>query len=488
MVVVTNFSIAAFAQTTNPTATLSVTVNVQRCNNITGNSGAVINICPAGITERDVTVRVTRQGLTPVTFTGATQMVTLGSGLFSVNVLSVDNLDRTSFSVIRTGNCDGNIQTTVVNTLQCTLDIFFGRNNVSTQAQAGTNTDQGVSLVPLTGSLITNSVPNTAAAGTSASTPGEANPPVQTCREQTIGNTNTNGGGDNTGGNGPTRPTAGATAFANEAASGNLVMAPSSATYTIRGTTALDKLIRSLNNPNEDFTIQLFADFDAGDPITLSMADPSLVGRILVGTDLQPIKVIQYKVDDIRTDCDFITLIKPNSQNVLTKSAVISPDEKNTHPRASIGKVGQVNQPANQEKLLYGGGGNGDFVIRPNDVNNDINSIVANPPFRPCTGTMGSVQTEQNAALGRYDIRGSAPDLTRLHNIQGDHTLTVRMVSDLILNPQDLAKIVNNNNSLVKISLWLDAGTPSAVAIPFNISEISSHCETVGFTSSPQIN
>lgn len=475
LIVGSNFPLYAYGQGLSG-ATLRVCITVinnSNSNNVTPNQvqvsiqsdGSITpNLSPAGTTNPSCTTN------TP-----------LNLGAFSVNVQSVDSTSNFRSTVSSGPNtCNGTITSSTTTTVQCDLQIFVGLS--SSSSPPGVSTITGASS-QVGGALVTPSIVSSAsgggtAPGSSATTAaagtgnglGQFDSPLNTCGAQTIGNAGITG----------------SSVLGSGSSSNTLQLTPSSATYSIRGTTSLSKLVRSLNGPSEDFTIQIFADFVQGDPITLTMSSPPVLGRILIGTDLKPEHTILYNVNDIRTSCDFVTLVKPNSQSPQSNISPLSPDQKNTNPKTQLSKVGQVNQPPTNNELLFGGGGpNAALVVNPN-TGQVVQAIAVNPPFRSCAGIVGSPSAAGNAQIGRYDLRGSAPDLKAVAS-GGTHTLEIRMVSDLVLAPNDLVKIVNNNNSFVKVSLWVDPGTPSAKSIPFDIAEISSHCESVGFTSHPQL-
>ena len=458
VIVGSNFSAYVYAQVNN-NGTLHL------CNIVRGGTPDRVTVSVTGTTSRQFT-----------TAANACEDQSLSPGSISVTAIAAG----TVLNAVSSNTC--NIDIVANQESDCNLIIDIGGTsggsvNVNTRAsQSGFNAAPSTPG-PLVNTAAKEGEQQQGGAGGSATKGanglGPADSPLNSCAATQVNNDLTS---------------TGQLIGSNILTGNDLFLTPSSATYSIRGSASIGKIVNSLKNPNDDFTIQIFADFNRDDMITLAMADPPLAGRILIGTDLKPIDTIPYNIKDIRTSCDFITLIKPNSNSILTGKAPIYPNDKKSSPSVSLDKLGQINQPATKNELLVGGGGaNGAFVVNPNNPGEIVQSIVVNPPFRSCAKNVGSTSVGGvDAQLGRYDIRGSAPDLKKL-DMGGKHTVEVRMVSDLVISPRDLAEIIKNNNSFVKISLWIDPGTSSAKDIPFTIEEISSHCQSVGFTSNPQI-
>ena len=89
---------------------------------------------------------------------------------------------------------------------------------------------------------------------------------------------------------------------------------PSSAKYTIEGQTSISELISSLDL-NNFMTIKIFNDQKSNDGITFGTANPRFIGSIDVGTnDIVPVDSFRYFVNNIDSTCDFVTAIKPISQ------------------------------------------------------------------------------------------------------------------------------------------------------------------------------
>jgi hypothetical protein len=497
--------LTVYAQTTS---TLTVSLHI---------INSVDNLNP-DISPSDFQITVTRSGLSPVTFPGSSDgtQVTINNGqTFLVQDPVLATHPEVSFHVDRTGRC-GDDNVVIQNDDFCSLDVTLGVSNTNNAAISPSTTVTPNRLALPSG--LTNSFAPTGsgATGTGANNLPTAvsNTPFETCRTQEVPNKQsvvTQG----------TKTSAEAEQINPE--QGNILLAPSSATYTILGSVSFDNLANE--NAKTPWDIQLAADFNRNDVNTLALAAPAFVGNIFVGIPPFHISTTNYDIQKVDTSCDYIALAKPISQNpVGANISPLNPPQGGPlglpvkHPTRTAGNslvadIGGLltntciknNPPAKSKSGKLGGdcgnikaaenqllvqNSNGKLVD-PNQPGEPIASIAINPPFRSCAGSLGLSPTD--AMLANYNIVGDpTPDIAQLVKSgkidSGTHTLQVVITSDVILSPTDLAKISNNNNPFVKVSLVIDPNTNHPSLVGFNIQQLSTHCKDIAFTSTPQIN
>jgi hypothetical protein len=260
------------------------------------------------------------------------------------------------------------------------------------------------------------------------------------------------------------------------------LIAPSSATYVIEGSTSISKLLRIFNNNNNNLlTFEISAIVGNNPDLSLARSNPPFLGKIVEGTPPLYIKTVPFNIHKVQTFCKFITLIKPigtGQKNGITPLGEIGQIKENSNPppTPTLNLLTAINSAVRVPGRLFDLA-SGDTRI---DAGNP-NTFLINPPFRVCKNSV-----DDTADIAKYIISGK-PDLHNLNNLRGTHTLAIFMTSDVLITPIDKAQIINNNNPAVKIQLVVDPGTASAQAIDFPINEISTNCVGVGFTDNNNV-
>ena len=283
-----------------------------------------------------------------------------------------------------------------------------------------------------------------------------------------------------------------------EAAS-RIVHAPSSASYTIDGTTSVRNLFDSLQENNE-LTIKIFQDRLEDDGVILGVASPIFTGQLFVGEDpeLFPDDAIRYDIDDISTECEFVTLTNPISQNPQVAFHPLG----NTSEIKTSGLNFDGDPTTNlipNELLAYCS----QKVKVSNDCIKDLTKVgfsssVLNPPFRSCSDTLENSQSqnrvpENGQAWAQYIIKGTVgmiPTQSFVDLVSGDRTgqLMIKLISDLVLLNSDEIKIADANNPFLTVYFIVNPGEPTATRVPFTIQQVSTNCNAADFIEDPQIN
>lgn len=276
---------------------------------------------------------------------------------------------------------------------------------------------------------------------------------------------------------------------------------PSSAKYTIEGKTSVSELMSSVDLDNF-LTIKLFNDQQQNDGVTFGTANPRLIGSIAVGSnEIKPVELFRFFVDNVDSVCDFVTAVKPISQqpdrafSPLANTTDINPSDYNFKLRATIPENHIENQ-----LLVYCVFGNKDKGATTGEISKTcqnesvFNTVVINPPFRTCQNafdTVGGKTTGSNFDV--YVIKGSVGSLSgqsmsNLITDDGSRNLAIQIVADNVITNTDQKKIADSNNPYLTVYFIVDAGQPEAELIPFEINEISTQCTDVGFAADPQVN
>ena len=259
---------------------------------------------------------------------------------------------------------------------------------------------------------------------------------------------------------------------------------PSSAKYTIEGKTSVSELLSSLDLDNF-LTIKLFNDQQDNDGITFGTANPRLIGSLSVGSnEIKPVDLFRYFVDNVDTICDFVTAVKPISQqddkafSPLGNSTDINPSDYNFELQATIPENHIENQ-----LLVYCIFGRTTGEISKTCTNESVfNTVVINPPFRTCQNAFQNVgATTTGSNFDVYVIKGSigsvsGQTMSNLISDDGSRNLAIQIVADNVITNTDQKKIADSNNPYLTVYFIVDAGQPEAELIPFEIHEISTQC------------
>jgi hypothetical protein len=451
-----NFINFALAQTTCD-QTLSVTKVVAG-----SIDSATANNLPFTISIRSNDVPIKTTTLTQAS--PLSMCVNVGDRINVSEDSSTSNSQFTFGTPSLSSDCSTTVQAGV--NLNCRItDTVTGTTN------SAAATPQGAQSISLPG---TPEATNTAAAATpqGAVSPEFAtqfNPPFQTCKANVVDASGTGSG-------------------IKTAVPGlkdqNAVRQPSENSIDVQGSIPLDKVKKAMVSLNTNiFTIQMIQDLNPTDGIKTAIASPSLTGRVIVASDdgLKQ-KIIDFNVQNARTECKFITLAE----------AVAQANTKNVKPLGELRNVipGHVNLP-DTNKLL---GGLGSLVqpTVPNPQNAFPQAI--NPPFATCQGpaitftngvpTVDPTKNQNTDNLALYNIKGTSSDLDQISG----HSLIVEINSDTVFTDTDHAAIFNNNNPLIKVNLISDDGKSTVHKIGFTLSDLWTDCKEISANSQDKFN
>jgi hypothetical protein len=249
---------------------------------------------------------------------------------------------------------------------------------------------------------------------------------------------------------------------------------PSSALYTIEGTADIGKIANGLKN-DEPITFDIKGDLFQNDNVGVSISNPTLIASIQTGEDPFPIKLTPFKINKITTDCKFYTVVKPNAQDSTGRLA-----PKGEEKIKTIGDIDKNNKNIHVKSPPIP-----PFVLRSDGgkvTSNVVNTLAVDPPFRACRPV---VDGDDGGKVATYILRGT-PEISKI-SFSGKHILSVRIFVDLVPDFDDLAKIVNTNTNVVRVELVADPGKSNAQVIDFPVTEISTDCLGVGFSTNPVV-
>lgn len=275
--------------------------------------------------------------------------------------------------------------------------------------------------------------------------------------------------------------------------------APSSAAYTIDGTTSIRELFEELQDNNE-LTIKIFQDRAVDDGVTLGVASPAFTAQLFVGEDpeLFPSESFRYNIDDISTACDYITLTNPISQNPQVRFHPLANTSEIKTSSLDFDGDPTTNHIPN-ELLAYC---TQDAKIASDCIANaeelGFSTAVINPPFASCQNAVQNSQGQQrdpdeNQAWAQYIIKGNVgiiPVQSFIDLVSGDATgqLMVKLVADLILLNTDQIKIADSNNPFLTVYLIVNPDEPTSTRVPVTIQQVYTQCNAADFIADPQIN
>jgi hypothetical protein len=246
-----------------------------------------------------------------------------------------------------------------------------------------------------------------------------------------------------------------------------IIRTPSSATYIISGKVSLDKVQEALESlRTKSITIQLLSDLESLDMVSLSVASPQFVGKILVeGTDENgnklKQKIINYNILDLRTECKYITIAEAAGPSTYANVA-------------PLGQLGETNslQPSKVDEILLGG-----RTVSSSPTKAGPLPAVLNSPFATCDTT--DANQRDNFAI--YNLRGEVKDVS----VVDGNNLIVEITTDLLITESDLARIVNNNNPYMKAELLSEHNRRTYDRIGFTLNDVWTDCKNLAVTTDP---
>jgi len=243
---------------------------------------------------------------------------------------------------------------------------------------------------------------------------------------------------------------------------------PSSATYVIVGSLPLDKIKNAMLSLGTDkFTIQLLSNIQPSDfGIKLAASNPQFIGRAIIedNNGLHQ-KFVNFAINDVRTQCKYITLAEEKSQG-LNQGGLV--------PLGLIGQNHQLKAVDKNELLIN----NGTFLKNAQDIK--LPSII-NPPFAVCPTPQTALTNTFPDDIAIYNIRGEVNSPAEVFG----KTLNIEITADLVQSANDLAQITNNNNQFVKVNLIADKGNGNKVhLIGFTLNDLWTDCKDVDLSKS----
>lgn len=427
-----NFGSGGTAQLTitkqGGSGTFSINVfNNRASNSVSMSSGSTLSIC-----LRPGTFQVVEIGGTP------TYQLSIQSGGGSVT-----NPSQCSDLSISGGLIPGQ-------TLTCTITNNGISSGGTAQSTSGTTSTTVTGTAQASGGTLSPG-------STTATLPGQVgkltNPPFQACAANLQNKSFVIVNGELTTNNAVTR-------------------LPSSATYVISGMVPLDEVRDALQTFNTDTArIVLKSDLVNDDRVLLGLAAPQFTGDILIeNSDGVKQKDIPFRVEDVRTECQYKTLAQ----------AFGPAPTRNVAPLGVIGNIqqGEISAPSNINKELIGGIKLGSMASI-----GDI-PLVLNPPFATCQSQLTKPGLQQPDNLALYIIKGTFNDKTQISG----HKLTLFLTADLEQEDTDLAKIVkangnNANNPALVANLIADENQKDAKKIDFTLTDVNTDCKQISLTT-----
>jgi hypothetical protein len=185
---------------------------------------------------------------------------------------------------------------------------------------------------------------------------------------------------------------------------------------------------------------------------------------------------IDYEINDIETECEFISLAefkkdtnfgtlneflknrnadKQGNDLFIYDPRITDASSVTTRPADSGTRMGTTEVAA--------------LTVSPS------NALSLNSPFRHCG-------VNNDAAI--YEIKGNV-NLGALNKLDGRQDLQIVMTIDLIPTQEDKLKILGTNNRFLEVVLVIDPGDKNAEAIEFNLEQINTLCKDTAFSDEP---
>lgn len=355
-----------------------------------------------------------------------------------------------TFSQQLSGTCNGTIVANQDVTCNITNTITSVQNNnlivPGTTPPAESNGVQNKKLVTPEGSLSQPAGP-VGGEATAIPTDRQTDPPFQTCTGNTVTGTGTaiTGGGS---------------------IGDVIIKTPSEAKYIIQGNVDMSKVKEALTElKTKTISIAILSDLQPEDGLSLALANPQFNGKIIVGdSTAAKQRVISFNLQDLRTECQFITLAK----------AIGPATNGNVAPIGQLNKLTPGNvQASDINKLLVGGqtlstGTKGPFPP------------ALNPPWATCQVSAATPPAPDKNAdnLAVYIIKGEVDQ----SDVSGN-TLSVQVSVDLQPTDSDLAKITNNNNIFSKVNLIANENKPTSHNVAFTLDGLFTDCKKVNLAT-----
>jgi hypothetical protein len=266
-----------------------------------------------------------------------------------------------------------------------------------------------------------------------------------------------------------------------------VVRTPSSATYTIDGEVSIQQLRDMLKKYNPVIEIRITNDLHMTDnhPIN-DLTSSKYKGEVVFFKDGLEVDTLPFKIDKIDTDCTFITMVE--SIKPLGKTGDIT--TLNKEGVEQFKKNGNFDMEDDlNDKFLVGG----PTLVRQPTRDTPIIPVILNSPFGPCNQVVTSLAFQDDNDLGeetddftqleksefaKYKISGK---FAKIPSKDSTNNIQLRMISDLVPNATDAAKITDNNNRYINLDLILNPNQQSAKAVDFEIKKVAYDCTGVGF-------
>jgi hypothetical protein len=252
------------------------------------------------------------------------------------------------------------------------------------------------------------------------------------------------------------------------------VRKPSSMKIIIYGKVNLDKVKDALFDLDTSiFHVAIASDLLNNDGVSASVSNPQFMGYIIVQDDkgLEQ-EIIKYNILDFRRECTYISLAE----------AAGPATNANVAPLGELGDPERANlQPSEIDELLVGG-----LQVTGGGPPSDPEAF--NPPFSQCI-TPRPAADSNPARLGDnfaiYNIRG---DIDRDAKAFDENNLLIQATVDLNQQDTDLAKLVNNNNPLIRIDLLTQEQKNRIEQIGFTLTDVWTDCKQIGLTTETVLN
>jgi len=283
------------------------------------------------------------------------------------------------------------------------------------------------------------------------------------------------------------------------------VRSPSSAEYYIKGAISGERLKSIIQeNGRSDATLSIVNDLHQIDNYPISNEiNSKYVGQIIYYKENGAKKeVLNFRIDNINTECRYITLIQPSQKFSASQKNQWTPlteEGKEKFEKHAIpgdkDAFEQIGIPAYNDNQLM----SGESVLKFPTRTEPLSVLGLNPPFGPCVAVVESlgftddtadgepdsadaeVVTRDNAQFAEYVMVGNLENKISSANKNGDEDILIKITADLNLLASDSAKITGNANPYVKVEIFLNPDQDPAQKIEFHLKELSYNCHGVGF-------
>lgn len=454
----TTFTSRTFSSSSNQAFAQGASIQCDRQSNGIVNINKVVsdpnNIASGSANSLSFTIRLTDNGVeNTFTLTGGspTSQTCITAG-HQISIAEVGQPDQFSFTPTFSSDCN----TTSIQagqTLNCSITNTVTGTSNNQAATAQSATIPGAPTLPAADTSVTPQ-----AATLSPFNPN-SNPPFQTC------NSNVRGTGDSITNSLPNIKTA------------NTERVPSAQTITLQGNIPLDKVRNAMNSLNTNTVIfSVENDLNPTDGVKTALSNPNIHGVAIVASDDgNKEKHIDFDVQNVRTECKFITIGK-----------AAGPANANVIPLGGLGgTLNNIKIPdAKANKILAA---LGPFVtpIAPNSAQPFPPQL--NPIFATCqaptltftngvaTVDIGTAGNLNKDSLGFYNTK------VTLHNLSqvSGHSVELLLTSDIAFADADNAIITQGSNPLVQLSLVADPNHSTSHKIDSTLSDVWTDCKAI---------